>query len=83
MIIHCYIVYQVEISSFSTTSMKNCERLLTLQQKQKQKQQNICFVFTGSICEWEIRAGVAISDIWRIFCHSRTSHSDASRNLEP
>lgn len=35
MIIHCYIVYQVEISSFSTTSMKNCERLLTLQQQQK------------------------------------------------
>lgn len=40
MIIHCYIVYQVEISSFSTTSMKNCERLLTLQQQQQQQKNN-------------------------------------------
>lgn len=40
MIIHCYIVYQVEISSFSTTSMKNCERLLTLQQQQKNNKKN-------------------------------------------
>lgn len=40
MIIHCYIVYQVEISSFSTTSMKNCERLLTLQQQKKNNKKN-------------------------------------------
>lgn len=67
--------YQVGISRFSTRFVKVTPK--------NQIQQNLCSVFAGWFCKRQIRAGVAIGDIWWIFCHSRTSHPDASRNPEP